>query len=49
MSLLLLALAISIPTPPDTVRYDVTFANPAHHEARIAVDFPRRATRSKCG
>ena len=26
--------------PADTVRYAVTFANLAHHEARIVVDFP---------
>jgi predicted metalloprotease with PDZ domain len=36
----LLALALTIPAPTDTVRYAVTFPDPAHHEARIAVDFP---------
>jgi len=40
MSLLLLALAITTPAPHDTVRYAVTFPNPAHHEAHITVDFP---------
>jgi predicted metalloprotease with PDZ domain len=40
MSLLLLALTLTTPAPADTVRYAVTFPNPAHHEARIAVDFP---------
>ena len=36
----LLALAMSAFAPADTVRYAVTFANLAHHEARIVVDFP---------
>ena len=40
MSLLLLALTLTTPAPADTVRYAVTFPSPAHHEARIAVDFP---------
>jgi predicted metalloprotease with PDZ domain len=35
-----LALALTLLAPADTVRYAVTFPNPAHHEARIAVDFP---------
>jgi predicted metalloprotease with PDZ domain len=40
MSLLLFALTLTTPAPADTVRYAVTFPNPAHHEARVAVDFP---------
>ena len=36
----LLALALTIPAPTDTVRYAVTFPDPAHHEARVSVDFP---------
>jgi predicted metalloprotease with PDZ domain len=37
---LLLSLALTVAAPADTVRYTVTFPNPAHHEARVAVDFP---------
>jgi predicted metalloprotease with PDZ domain len=40
MSLLLFALTLTTPAPADTVRYAVTFPNPAHHEARVTVDFP---------
>jgi predicted metalloprotease with PDZ domain len=36
----LLALALTIPAPTDTVRYEVTFPDPAHHEARVSVSFP---------
>ena len=36
----LLALALTISAPTDTVRYAVTFPDPAHHEARVSVDFP---------
>ena len=40
MSLLLFALVLTTPAPADTVRYAITFPDPAHHEARVAVDFP---------
>ena len=41
-SVLLLALSLaSSPSPaPDSVRYAVSFPDPAHHEARIVADFP---------
>jgi predicted metalloprotease with PDZ domain len=35
-----LALALTLPAAADTVRYAVTFPDPAHHEARVAVEFP---------
>ncbi len=38
--LLVFSLAAGPSTAPDSVRYAVSFPEPAHHEARIVVDFP---------
>ena len=38
--MLSILLALLSAAPTDTVRYAVTFPDPAHHEARIVADFP---------
>ena len=42
-SLLLVGLVADLAPASDTVRYAVTFPDPAHHEARVVADFPTRA------